>query len=407
VVCCERNIVNGVEVSKFKTVSISVVIRMPLERKFVTYNALIPYVLKRGSCKYNTIRKINLKTDELFGAVFDTSIIKKGEEQILHFFIDVIEKKEFVEKAIEFLAEIIKNPLVENEGFKKEFVDGEKENLKYEIYGRKNNKKEYARLRCVEIMCENEPFGIYGDGYVEDLEKIDEKNLYKHYRYIIDNYALEFYYVGNISKDNFNEYIGKYFDNVSKDNIKFKENIVFSKKNINVVKESENLSQGKLCIGIRTDIKPNSDEFYTLLVANEIFGGGANSKLFLKLREEKGLCYYINSFVYRFKTIISIQSGIKKEDFDNVIDLIKESIEEIQEGNFEKKDFDSAICGLIKKYESILDYPSGIMDFCLAQNMLGDNRSLRDVTKKFENISMRDISEVMKKIYIDTIYFLC
>ncbi len=406
-VCCEKNIVNGIEVSKFKTVSISVVIRMPLEREFVTYNALIPYVLKRGSDKYNTIRKVNLKTDELLGAVFDTCIVKKGEEQILQFFIEVIDKREFVEKAVEFLSEIITKPLVENKGFKKEFVDGEKENLKYEILGRKNNKREYARLKCVEIMCENEPFGIYGDGYVEDLEKIDEKNLYKHYRYILDNYALEFYYVGSISKDSFNEYVEKYFGNISKDSIKFKENIVFSKKDINVVKESESLSQGKLCMGIRTKVKPNSDEFYVLLAANEIFGGGANSKLFLKLREEKGLCYYINSFVYRFKTIIAVQSGIKKDDFHDAVNLIKESIEDIQKGNFEKEDFDSAICGLIKKYKGIFDYPSGIMDFYLAQNMIGDDRSLKDVIEKFKTISMKEISEVMKKIYIDTIYFLC
>ncbi len=405
--CFEKTIVNGVKTSKFKTVSISAVIRIPLERKFVTYNALLPYVLKRGSKKYDTMRKINLKTDEFLGAVFDANVLKKGEEQILQFFIEVIDKKEFTEKAVEFLSEIITRPLVENNSFKKEFVYSEKENLKLEIIGRKNDKKEYAKLKCVEIMCEKEPFGIYGDGYIEDLEKINEKNLYNHYLDIIEKYPIEFYYVGNVEENDFNSYIEKYFNISSKKSVEFNENIVFSKGEINEIEENEGLSQGRLCIGIRTDVKPNSNDFYTLLAANEIFGGSANSKLFMKLREENGLCYYINSFVYRFKTIILIQLGIKKDDYENSICLIKDCIEDVQNGNFKKEEFESAISGLIKRYESIFDYPSGIMDFYLSQNMIGDNRSLDDVAEIFKNISMKSISDIMKKVYIDTIYFLC
>ena len=68
--CCEKSIINNVKTSKFKTISISAVLRMPLERKFVTFNALLPYVLKNGCKKYDTLKKINMKAYEMFGAVF-------------------------------------------------------------------------------------------------------------------------------------------------------------------------------------------------------------------------------------------------------------------------------------------------------------------------------------------------
>jgi len=407
---CENVIKKGITASKFKTVSIGAVICMPLERKFVTYNALLPGVMRRGCARYNTLRKINAKTDDMFGSVFDAGVIKKGEWQIIQFYIEFINKNNILSNAVEFLSEVITKPLIEKGGFKKEFVDTEKENLKSEIMGRKNNKKEYAKLKCIEIMCENEPFGIYGDGYIEDLEKINEKNLYEHYCNVIDKYALEFYYVGNVSESEIQKSIDKYFDISVKDSPVVKENIVFSKKNIkniNEVREEAGLSQGKLCMGIRTDVKPNSDDFYRLLAANEIFGGSASSKLFLKLREQNGLCYYINSFVYRFKTIISVQAGIKKEDFEKSVSLIKKCIEEVKNGDFEKKDFENAVSGLIKKYQSISDYPSGLMDFYLSQNIIESDISLDDFIKKLKNVSKSDVSDVMRKIYIDTIYFLC
>ncbi len=405
--CYEKGIINNVKISKFKTISISAVIRMPLERKYVTFNALLPSVLKRGCKKYNTIKDINIKTYEMFGAVFDANVIKKGEEQILQFFIEIVDKNGLVEKAVEFLADILLNPLIENKAFIKSYVDTEKENLKSDISGRKNNKKEYAKLKCIELMCEDEPFGIYGDGYEEDINKINPKNLYDRYCYIIDNFNIEFYSVGNLSEEKLKSLVDEYFKLSPKKALKFNQNKTFLRNDVKEVKESEGLSQGKLCIGMRTDVKPDSDDFYALLAANEIFGGSANSKLFLKLREENGLCYYINSFVYRFKSIISVQAGIKEEDYEKSVSMIKKCIEDVQDGNFEKKNFDSAILGLIKSYESIVDYPQGLMDFNLTQNMLCVKDDLKTVSQKLKNVSMKDVSNIMKMVYVDTIYFLC
>lgn len=407
--CCNENVKNifCVEEEKFKTVSLSVVIRMPLEREFVTFNALLPYVLKRGCEKFDTLRKINIKTEKMLGAVFDANVVKKGEEQILQFFIEVVDKEELFEEATEFLSEVILKPLIRDGCFYKEYVESEKDFLKNEILSRKNDKREYAKLKCIEIMCGDEPFGIYGDGYEEDLKDINEKNLYQHYCNVIDKYNMEFYAVGNISKEKFFEVVQKCFDLKEHSKTEFKDNIVYSEKKAEEVKEEEGLSQGKLCIGVRSNVSPSSDDFYKLIVANEIFGGSANSKLFIKVREEKGLCYYINSFVYRFKSIILIQAGIKSEDYETSVSLIKKCIEETAGGDFSDDDFESAVLGLVKKYEGIMDYTSAIMDFYLSQNMIGSSQSLTDVLKKIKNVLKDDILAIMKETYIDTVYFLC
>lgn len=392
---------------KFKTISISALIRVQLERKYVTFNALIPYVLKRGCMKYDTVRKMNDKIDSMYGAVFDANIMKKGEEQIIQFYAEIVQEYGLLDEAAEFLSEIITNPLIENGGFKKEYVEGEKANLKKEIDGRADNKKEYAKLRCIEEMCGNEAFGLYGDGYADDLKNINEKNLYEHYKEIIETSDIELFVVGNTNEERLNELAEKYFKIQSK-NIKklYKADFSFEKKEPEEVNEEDGISQGKLCIGLRTGIDPASDDFYKLMTANEIFGGGANSKLFLKVREEKSLCYYISSFIYRFKSILCIQSGIDKKDYNDAMDIIKKCFEETKNGKFNDEEFTSAVKGLVKKYKGIEDYPAAIMDFYLSQYMLDDKDTIADVTEKLSNINKKDISDVLENAFIDTVYFL-
>ena len=69
------------------------------------------------------------------------------------------------------MLDIVTNPFVENNGFKQEYVDGEKENLKQIINGKIDNKARYSLDRCIEEIFKGEPYGLYKYGYVEDLEK--------------------------------------------------------------------------------------------------------------------------------------------------------------------------------------------------------------------------------------------
>lgn len=392
---------------KFETVSIGILLRRPLNKNEVTMNALIPNILKRGCKKYNTLKKINEKIEMMYGAVFNADIIKKGEEQLLEFYIDVINKKNIVYEALEFLFEVILNPLCENEMFDNNYVESEKENLKNEIKGRIDDKREYAKLKCFSLMCKDEPFGIYGDGYIEDLEKINNKNIYEHYLNILKTSPVEIIIIGNISDEEIISKIKTSFNIKRKKIIKIPEtNYIFEKSDIKEEFEKLNVSQGKLCIGLRTNVNPVGDDFYKLMVANEIFGGNANSKLFLNVREKESLCYYINSVIYRFKTIILIQCGVESKDYNKTLKLIKDEIENMKKCNFSDEEFDNAIMSLNKKYCSIEDYQSSAMDFYLTQYMLNDKLTIKDVAEKIKSVKKEDICEIFKNVFIDTIYFL-
>lgn len=392
---------------KFKTTAVGVVIRRDLTKEECTLNALIPNILKQGSAKYPNLYSMQEEIESLYGAVFDASIIKKGEEQVLQFFIEVIKKDDLTEKAINFLKEIILNPLVEDEKFNNEIVESEKENLKKSIKSRVNDKRHYAHLRCIEECCKDEPFGIYADGYYDAIDNINSQNIYDHYKMVMQTSPIEIIVIGDEDEQKLSEYIREQFTIDQDKAPAIKKSKVHEKvQKENIIKEGMDVTQGKLCIAVRSGIDPCGENFYKLLVMNEVLGGSQNSKLLNNIREKESLCYYISSFVYRFKTMIFIECGVDEENFCKVVEMVKSEISELIEKNIDDVEVENAKKSLINKFKIMEDYSSSTIDFYLSQYMLGDKDSLEDARKCIENVVIEDISSMAKLLEVDTIYML-
>jgi len=376
---------------KFNTANIAVLIRRRLNRDEVTKNALIPMILKRGCEKHPDFKSLTVKTEDMHGALFDTSVIKKGEEQLLQFYIEVNNDTESLNDGLEFLSEVMLHLLVYDGGFDEGYTETEKENLRRQIADRPNDKREYAKNRCLEEMCRDEPFGIYGDGYAEDIDALNAENLYAHYVHMLQNSPILFFVTGKTETNELAEKIDGLFN---------------FETNIRRVSEHADVAQGKLCIGIRTDVKSSGDGFYALLCANEILGGGPDSRLFSVLREKESLCYYASSFVYRFKSIIMIESGLNATEYDKAVDIIKYQLEELKNGGIGEDELQKAKTGLVKRLRSIFDDGQAMLDFYLSQQLLTDGDLIDDATARINGLTAQDCTSALANARIDTIYFL-
>lgn len=191
-----------IETSKFKTNLLSVFITTPLSRENITLDAMIPAVLRRGSENMKTQEEISKNLEEMYGASFDCGIEKTGDNHVIKFYMETInddflpQKEDILQNGISKILEITLNPLVENGGFKEEYVNVEKENLKNIIEGKIDNKAKYALDRCIEEMYKNKPYGLYRFGYIEDLEKITPKNLYDYYKKLISEAKIDIFVSG-------------------------------------------------------------------------------------------------------------------------------------------------------------------------------------------------------------------
>ncbi|MDR1688258.1 MAG: insulinase family protein [Clostridiales bacterium] len=459
------NISNGVKLhalqtQKFKTVTVCLLIRRKLTRAEATLNALLPGVLRRGCEKFNTLTKINRELEGMYGAVFDADVVKKGEEQIIQFFMEFVNagepeingtsagkipadkapKAEYSpaeppqsaeRRALSFLAEILQNPLTENGGFRADIVSSEAENLKTAIEGRLNNKAEYAKLKCVEIMCENEAFGIYGDGYAEDLPGITPVKLFWHYKRVLKESPAEFIIIGNIDtkktaaliKELFTDLaerenilkVPKTLPSLPREQIKARPALpahvrtrppLTSRGHIKTVTEEFNVSQGKICIGLKSGMPATGAPFYSLTLLNEILGGSANSRLFVNIREKKSLCYSIFSYFYRFKGIILIHCGADSDKLEEIFALCEKELSSLANKKVSEKELSFAKKSLAKKISALNDSPAQTADFYLSQYLQNDKVPLTCFARNLEKVTAREIKETAAALVVDTVYML-
>ncbi len=419
--CKETEIKKGIKMhciktDKFKTNLIAVFLTTKLNRENVTKNALVSTVLRRGSKNMQTQEDISKQMEEMYGASFDCGLDKTGDNQVLKFYIEVLNdnflprtNEDLLESAVKNMLEIVFDPYTENGSFKEEYVEQEKNNIQKIIEGKIDNKARYALDRCIEEMYKNQPFGLYKFGYIEDLKDLNGKNLYEYYKKLIDECKIDIFVSGNIDdeiekKISENENIQKLVSReanyvqpmIANKEIKDKENIVT---------ESMEVTQGKLVLGLDVDID-KEDLKYDTLIYNSLLGGTATSKMFQNVREKAHLAYVASSSYLRNKNNIFINCGIDIPNYEKALELIREQIEDMKKGDFTEEEIQNAKKGIIATIKTIQDEQDTEVSYYFGQELSNQKVSVKEYIEKIEKVNKKNIIDIANKITINTIYFL-
>ncbi len=398
---------------KFKTNSISLYIHLPLERQNVTKAALLPRILKRGSEKYPTLTELSKRTEELYGASVGLGIARKGDGEAIRFNIQFVSDKFLNEKithdAVELLKELVLCPKVENECFDKAWLEQEKENLKNLIEGLINDKKEYASVKCNEIMFEGDPYGIFEYGYVEDLKDIDERNLYEFYKDLLKTSTIDVFANGSFDEDEVVAELKTAFSALSDRKGGYsKTRLACPEENIEIKKVVEPMptSQSKLVMGFNCGIDPKSEDYYGLMMFSCVFGGSPFSKLFNNVREKLSLAYYVFSAADRQKSYMKISAGIEADKFDAAYDEIMLQLDKMKKGDFSDDEILSAKKYLSTSLSSANDSMGAIENFYMGQILIDNDESIEDLISKVQEVDRDAIIKAANTVQEDTIYFL-
>ena len=403
---------------KYKTDIACIILTTELKRESVTKNALIPFMLKRGTQKYPSQYKINVELDNMYGASFNCGVDKYGDNVVLKFFIETINNSysfnndNILEKSLNMLLDIVFDPVKENGHLSSDIFNSEKENLKKIIESKIDNKDAYALENCISSMYGEEGFGLYKYGYVNDLDSITIQNLSEYYNWLIDNTKIDIFVSGDISRENVksilesNECLNKLKPRSSayilnNESTESKQIVEKARE----IKEEMNISQGKLVIGL--DILEKKDNFIaTALVYNAILGDGANSMLFQNVREKEGLAYSARSSFIKQKSNIFIRCGIEIENYKKALDKIKVQLDNIKNGKFSDEDIENAKIYLISGIKNIEEEQDTEIVYYIGQEISNTHKSVQKYIEDIKSVSKEDIVAIANSIQINTIYFL-
>lgn len=406
-----------VNTAKFKTISIIVYMKQLLNFQDTTKRALLPYVLQSATEKLPSVKAIRQYLEEMYGMTLSVDLAKKGDHHIITFRADAAHENflltqantNIFEKAAELLSDVLLRPKgFQTKTFDKEIVRKEKRSLKQRIEAIYDDKMRYANMRLIEEMFPNDPFSQTVYGSLDAIDDIDEKNLYAYYEKALLQDAIDIYVVGDVRLHEVEPYFERYF--VFPENRKENRNQSdIAKPAIDETKEiieAQNIFQGKLNIGYRTNTVYRDEDYPALQVFNGIFGGFPHSKLFLNVREKESLAYYAYSRLESFKGLLIVMTGIDSRKYKRATAIIHEQMEKMKRGDFTQEELLQTKMMIKNQMLESLDEPRGITE--ILYNGIVADKPIRvdDWLKQIQAVTYEDVLKIADKITIDTVYFL-
>lgn len=402
-----------IPMSKLKTTTMGIYIHRPLQRNEASLNALLPYVLRRSCKKYPSTEAIAKELENLYGASFEGTVLKRGEDQIIYFDLETISEKyalngeKLLSKLTSLMLCVLFEPDADENGFDSKVFEQERSNARDRILAQMNDKRSFASIRCQQEMCTEDNFSISRLGTVEDMDSVSSMALYRHYKEIIASSPIDIYICGEADTDEIANLIKEYTKNIDFKTPKLPQTAILKKTAAkkDVVEEMD-VTQGKLAIGFRTNIPPTESDYAALTVLNSVYGAGAHSKLFNNVREKLSLAYYASSQLERYKGLLVVNAGIEFENFEKAYKESLLQLEEIKNGNISELEFDSSIQSIISSYDSLYDDQRYIQNFYLGEHIAGTNRDIEQAKEQILKVTPQDVAKAAKKLELDTVYFL-
>lgn len=404
----------SIQTRKFKSSYWALRLITPLTEETAAMNALLPRVLRRGTARCPDQEQLAAALDELYGGVIEPSVTKRGEMHCCGFvatFLDdglTPDGMPLLEKAAQLMGDLLLRPATRNGWLMTEYVEGEQQNLIDEIVGAMNDKRQYARQRLTELMCEGEAYGIDRLGSLESVQTINVTKLNRYYREVLATARIEAYYCGSAPAEQVEQAWREALMDLPKSRQREEAHTDWRHvlQEVRVFEERLDVKQGKMVMGWRTNCCMNQAGYPALVIANALFGGTANSKLFLNVREKLSLCYYASSMLDKHKGLMLVQSGMKFEDFERAEQEILHQLECVQKGDFTAQDLSAAKRAMSGIFRAVRDSQGQQEDYWLSQAVSEIKIQPQELAESLEFVTREQVMEAASRCTLDAVYYL-
>lgn len=410
---CDGVFFSSIREERFKTGRISATLLLPLRAETAAANSILPYLLRRSCREYPDFTAFNQKLSELYGATLYGDVRKIGEMQALTVGAVGLDDRYALDGAgvsaelSGLLCKVLFDPALTDGEFRTEDIEQERRQLLDQIDSEFNDKRTYARMRCEELMCEGEAFGVSRYGTREQVEALTAGEITKAWKRALETARIEFMMIGSSDPQaacaRFEEALAKTERHPAPD---VSTEVIRSVEEVKTFNDSMEVAQCKLVMGFRAGTAVPEDEVTAARLMTALFGGTPHSKLFLNVREKLSLCYYCSARYDRQKGILLVESGVEQKNIEKARDEILRQLQEMQKGNFEESEIQAAKMSVANSFVSSCDYLGGLESWYLSQALEGTLLTPQESAGEIGRITREQIVETAKRVTLDTIYTL-
>lgn len=307
--------------------------------------------------------------------------------------------KEYILEAIDIIGDMICNPLLDENDLKKE-----KSVVCEEIDMYNDSAEDYVHEYLQKKAWKEHPLGFLISGEKRIVRKFSRDDLaeFMSNYYVGENIVISV--AGNFEKEEVINQIEKSFSGLRAtpadlSKIRKRSTPVYSPVHI---KKKQDIEQ--IHLNMAFEIPSFIDEArYEFTIINAVLGGDVNSRLFQKIREDKGLTYNICSYGSAFSDtgLFHIYGALNPNQLDKVVGLIKEIINDLAENGITEEEFENAKKQVITEMTLNQDNTVNLMN-SNAKAIMFYNRTytFKDSIKAINNVTIESVNKCIKDYFI-------
>lgn len=351
----------------------------------------LEHISFKGSNKYRNHKKI-ARTIEGLGGVTNAAT----DVEATYYWAKVL-KRNF-SKGLDVILDLVLNPLLRSKD-----IDRERGVLLEEIKHYEDLPESKVWDIFVKTVWPDQVLGQTALGTKEVIRNLKREDF--------DNYRQGYYIpvnmvvaaAGNITHARFIDSVSKYFSFFRKSIKPPLRRVIFKQKKPQLTVFKKDTEQAHIFLGV-SGLNINHEDKYTLGVLSSILGEGLSSRLFIKIREEKSLAYYIGTHgeLYQDAGIFGVHAGITLNKVEKALEEILRQLKIVKRNTISKRELREAkekMKGpLLFKLEN-----SDQMMLYFSQQELLTKKILTpfEVKEKIEAVTADDIKRLANELFVN------
>ncbi len=277
-----------------------------------------------------------------------------------------------------------------------------------EIEGLKSNEKNVAynasRVRSALAYGKNHPYGEFAtEATVGKLTLADAQSFYDTY-FVPQNAYLVI--VGDVDEDEVKKLVKENFSNWKKKDLP-----AYKMPTVSNLAQTEiqfvdmpNAVQSEIALVNTINLKQKDEDYFAVLVANKILGGGGEARLFLNLREDKGYTYGAYSRTgndkYSAATFVA-SASVRNAVTDSSVVAFLDEIYRIRNEKVSNSELANAKAKYTGDFVLSLEQPATIARLALdVETEDLDDDFYEDYLENINAVTAEDVQRVAKKYFL-------
>lgn len=398
---------------QFKTVQLAVNFASTASSsQLVSQRALLSYVQAVSSAKYINQQAVARQLISLFGSQYQTDVQLFGNQHQVRFLLQcpnpqyINQNSDYLEINLAFIRSMIFEPLLDSaSSFNAGIVRQERQSLLNELLSVADDKVDFALAQLRQLTIPVVALQSSALGTVEEIQSISSQQLYQTHQRMIYHDQVTITVLGDVDAKQLFKTFSQWpwGDLELADQTEQRPFMDLSQQGLSIKNELRpQIEQAVLTKNYLLPINPNSDQRFTALVLNTMFGGAPISKLFMNIREKHALCYSIVSRWQLDWRLLTVIVGLGVDTVDRVSSMIETEQQALAAGDFSDQLLADVKEILINDYLSQLDVPMSVLSIILRQEMTQLKITPQEWIAKINTVQRDDIQSLaqqMRAIY--------